>query len=173
MKTQIFLVILMLKLNSSYAGLATLTTKFIKAIEVAKVAPEAGAATKSAGALEAEQAARKSVKAAESEKLVTPSALDARPILDDGLSAKNKLDIDEYKRLKSIADKGDSESMMKLASMVDAKTVVDLKLQFFDFWVFQAAHHGNKMAISRIKKDCAESPIRKQDKIFEEKCKEN
>lgn len=168
MKKFVVVIILLLSFKAAEANVATAIAKLFEAVGILKAAPEAANAARAAGAVEAEQVAQKAAKAKGVENSITATI---HPAIDEGLSAAHAGDIAEYKKHKLLADKGDAISMMKLADMVDARIVVDSKLPHFDYWLFQAAAQGNKLATSRLQKDCTNLNVRKVDAVFDEKCR--
>jgi TPR repeat protein len=166
-KKILIVLVMLFGFNTAQASIATAIAKLFEVIGIIKVAPEVTSAAKTAAVIETEQAAQKATKVTEVEKLTSSKV---QPAAIDGLSAANVTDITEYKKQKLLADHGDQKAMMKLAAMVDEKVIVDQNLPHFDYWIFQAAMQGNKVAASRLKMDCSNISIRKADKGFDDKC---
>lgn len=84
---------------------------------------------------------------------------------------KSKKDLDTYKALRSKAQSGDTESMLKMSEMTASGKVSDPGEPFHAYWLINATRVGSQAASKKLQGECAsKESMRNTDKWFDLAC---
>jgi len=107
---------------------------------------------------------------------VTPpltGAPEPKPDLSSKLSAKNPLDLEAYKSLRSKATSGETSAMLNMSEFTRSGKVTDPGEPYYGYWLFQAARLGNgsRDTNNKIREVCyTERQRRRVDRWFDAAC---
>ena len=98
-------------------------------------------------------------------------AVESKPDMAAEVMAKSHRDVDTYKALRTLAEKGDASAMLKMSEMTASGKISDPGEPWRGYWLFQSARLGSQAAARKSHDECSAGETRRAtERWFDSAC---